>query len=234
MQTTIIPEQVKTQKIQAGVKVSRLEDKDVIFSFGSTLEDFIMLYFVLVRNIEYRVLRGFLLHRSSINNSASLSNKFGESYFIFKFGISGLLHHVVTAIADRIREQVKTQKIQAGVQVSRLKDKDVIFNIGSALEVFILLYFVLVWNILFTQNLDPEARQLQKTFDDNSSELGIHDHNSEPSSSKLVPNVYPSANTIAQSLQELDLIFSPLYDEFFTTGNSSVLKSSSPSDNSQQ
>ncbi|GJW49895.1 hypothetical protein Tco_0091246, partial [Tanacetum coccineum] len=51
-----------------------------------------------------RVLRGFLLHRSSVNNSASLSNKFGEFYFIFKFGISGLLHQVVTAIADRIRE----------------------------------------------------------------------------------------------------------------------------------
>ncbi|GJX62247.1 retrotransposon protein, putative, ty1-copia subclass [Tanacetum coccineum] len=54
-----------------------------------------------------RVLRGFLLHRSSINNSASLSNKFGEFYFIFKFGISGLLHQVVTAIADRIREMLK-------------------------------------------------------------------------------------------------------------------------------
>nr|GEV41789.1 hypothetical protein [Tanacetum cinerariifolium] len=51
-----------------------------------------------------RVLRGFLLHHSSINNSASLSNKFGKSYSIFKFGISGLVYHVVTAIADRIRE----------------------------------------------------------------------------------------------------------------------------------
>ncbi|GJV97656.1 hypothetical protein Tco_1549233 [Tanacetum coccineum] len=36
------------------------------------------------------------LHRSSINNSASLSNKFGGLYFSFKFRISGLLHHVVT------------------------------------------------------------------------------------------------------------------------------------------
>ncbi|GJT11255.1 hypothetical protein Tco_0858297 [Tanacetum coccineum] len=52
------------------------------------------------------VLRGFLLHRSSINNSASLCNKFGESYFIFKFGILGLLHHVVTTIADRMRGQL--------------------------------------------------------------------------------------------------------------------------------
>nr|GEX69279.1 putative ribonuclease H-like domain-containing protein [Tanacetum cinerariifolium] len=45
-----------------------------------------------------------ICQRSSISNSASLSNKFGESYFIFKFDISGLLYHVVTAIANRIRE----------------------------------------------------------------------------------------------------------------------------------
>ncbi|GJY31230.1 hypothetical protein Tco_0414725 [Tanacetum coccineum] len=35
--TTMVPEQVKTQKIQAGVQVSRLEDKDVISSIGSAL-----------------------------------------------------------------------------------------------------------------------------------------------------------------------------------------------------
>nr|GEY64931.1 hypothetical protein [Tanacetum cinerariifolium] len=51
-----------------------------------------------------RVLRDLIVHHSSINNSASLCNKFGGFYFIFKFGISGLLHHVVTTIADRIRE----------------------------------------------------------------------------------------------------------------------------------
>ncbi|GJS34134.1 hypothetical protein Tco_0532516 [Tanacetum coccineum] len=48
------------------------------------------------------------------------------------------------------------------------------------------------------------------------SELKIHDHNNEPSSSKLVPNVVPSADTTAPSKQELDLLFGPLYDEFFT------------------
>ncbi|GJZ22974.1 hypothetical protein Tco_0560013, partial [Tanacetum coccineum] len=36
--TTMVPEQVKTKKIQAGVQVSRLEDKDVIFSIGSALD----------------------------------------------------------------------------------------------------------------------------------------------------------------------------------------------------
>ncbi|GJR88904.1 hypothetical protein Tco_0212915 [Tanacetum coccineum] len=51
MHTTMVLEQAKTQKIQAGVKVLRLEDKDVIFSIGSTLEDFIMLFFVIVRNV---------------------------------------------------------------------------------------------------------------------------------------------------------------------------------------
>ncbi|GJZ49096.1 retrovirus-related pol polyprotein from transposon TNT 1-94 [Tanacetum coccineum] len=38
MHTTMVPEQVKTKKIQAGVQVSRLEDKDVIFSIGSALD----------------------------------------------------------------------------------------------------------------------------------------------------------------------------------------------------
>ncbi|GKB63092.1 putative ribonuclease H-like domain-containing protein, partial [Tanacetum coccineum] len=57
------------------------------------------------------VLSDFLLHCSSINNSASLSNKFGESYFIFKFGISYLLHQVVITIADRIRDVCLRQEL---------------------------------------------------------------------------------------------------------------------------
>ncbi|GKA64640.1 retrovirus-related pol polyprotein from transposon TNT 1-94 [Tanacetum coccineum] len=47
-------------------------------------------------------------------------------------------------------------------------------------------------------------------------------------------NVSPSADTTAPSQQELDLLFGPLYDEFFTAGTSSVNKSSSPTDNSKQ
>ncbi|GJU33378.1 hypothetical protein Tco_1176967 [Tanacetum coccineum] len=66
------------------------------------------------------------------------------------------------------------------------------------------------------------------------SELRIHDHNNEPSSSKMVPKVVPSADTTAPSKQELDLLFGPLYDEFFTAGTSCVNKSSSPTDNSTQ
>ncbi|GJX35087.1 retrovirus-related pol polyprotein from transposon TNT 1-94 [Tanacetum coccineum] len=42
------------------------------------------------------------------------------------------------------------------------------------------------------------------------------------------------ADTTAPSKQELDLLFGPLYDEFFNTGTSSVNKSSSPTDNSKQ
>nr|GFA35182.1 hypothetical protein [Tanacetum cinerariifolium] len=44
-------------------------------------------------------------------------------------------------------------------------------------------------------------------FDHNSSELRIHDHNNEQSSSKLVLNVVPSANKTATSRQELELLF---------------------------
>ncbi|GJT73103.1 hypothetical protein Tco_1032389 [Tanacetum coccineum] len=45
-------------------------------------------------------------------------------------------------------------------------------------------------------------------------------------------NVSPSADTTDPSQQELDLLFGPLYDEFFNDGTSRVNKSSSPTDNS--
>ncbi|GJV99309.1 hypothetical protein Tco_1554561 [Tanacetum coccineum] len=62
----------------------------------------------LILLIGYRVLRDYeaagFLTPFFIQQSESLSKKFGGFYFIFKFGILGLLHHVVTKIADRIRE----------------------------------------------------------------------------------------------------------------------------------
>ncbi|GKD40567.1 hypothetical protein Tco_1260774, partial [Tanacetum coccineum] len=51
MHTTMVPEQVKTQEIQAGVQVSRLEDTYDIFSIGSALEDIYFVVFILGRNI---------------------------------------------------------------------------------------------------------------------------------------------------------------------------------------
>ncbi|GJS22370.1 gag-pol polyprotein [Tanacetum coccineum] len=45
-------------------------------------------------------------------------------------------------------------------------------------------------------------------------------------------NVSPSADTTVPSQQELDLLFGPLYDEFFYDGTSRVNKSSSPTNNS--
>nr|GFA07703.1 Gag-Pol polyprotein [Tanacetum cinerariifolium] len=47
-------------------------------------------------------------------------------------------------------------------------------------------------------------------------------------------NVSPLADTSVPSQQELDLLFGPLYDEFFNSGTSSINKSSSPTDNSKQ
>ncbi|GJX59965.1 integrase, catalytic region, zinc finger, CCHC-type containing protein [Tanacetum coccineum] len=47
-------------------------------------------------------------------------------------------------------------------------------------------------------------------------------------------NVSPSADTTVPSQQELDLLFGPLYDEFFNDGTSRVNKSSSPTDKSTQ
>ncbi|GJX63285.1 ribonuclease H-like domain-containing protein [Tanacetum coccineum] len=76
--------------------------------------------------------------------------------------------------------------------------------------------------------------QLQMTFNHNHSVLKIQDHNNEPSSSKLIPNVSPPADTTESLQQELDFLFSPLFKEYFTAGNQSVSVSSALSDNSTQ
>nr|GFA46726.1 Gag-Pol polyprotein [Tanacetum cinerariifolium] len=49
-----------------------------------------------------------------------------------------------------------------------------------------------------------------------------------------IQNVSSSADAHVLSQQELDLLLSHLYDEFFTAGSSSVNKSSSPTNNSNQ
>ncbi|GKA30839.1 hypothetical protein Tco_0717144 [Tanacetum coccineum] len=72
------------------------------------------------------------------------------------------------------------------------------------------------------------------TSNDNTPGHRIQDHNNEPSSSKLVPNVSTPADTTDPSLQDLELLSSPMYEEYFTTGNQSVSKASAFSDNSQQ
>ncbi|GJQ89540.1 retrovirus-related pol polyprotein from transposon TNT 1-94 [Tanacetum coccineum] len=56
-----------------------------------------------------------------------------------------------------------------------------------------------------------------------------------PDPAPELQNVSPSADTTVPSQQELDLLFGPLYDEFFNDGTSRVNnKSSSPIDNSTQ
>ncbi|GJS67984.1 retrovirus-related pol polyprotein from transposon TNT 1-94 [Tanacetum coccineum] len=76
--------------------------------------------------------------------------------------------------------------------------------------------------------------QLQQTYDHNSSELRTDDHNNEPSSLKLVPNVSPPADKTDSSQQELEFLLSPLFEEYFSAGNQSVQNSSSLIDNSKQ
>ncbi|GJW08392.1 hypothetical protein Tco_1570815 [Tanacetum coccineum] len=60
-------------------------------------------------------------------------------------------------------------------------------------------------NIWLSRILDPDEQIM--TFDHNSSELGIHDHNNEQSSSKLVPKVVPLTDKTTTSRQELELLF---------------------------
>ncbi|GKC97588.1 retrovirus-related pol polyprotein from transposon TNT 1-94, partial [Tanacetum coccineum] len=53
-----------------------------------------------------------------------------------------------------------------------------------------------------------------------------------PDPAPELQNVSPSADTTVPSQKELDLLFGPLYDEFFNDGTSRVNKSSSATDNS--
>ncbi|GJR61497.1 hypothetical protein Tco_1503659 [Tanacetum coccineum] len=66
------------------------------------------------------------------------------------------------------------------------------------------------------------------------SELEIYDRSNEPSSSKLVPQVVAQADKTATSQQKLELLFSPMYEEYINAGNPSVSKSSTLFDNLQQ
>ncbi|GKB64305.1 hypothetical protein Tco_0920491, partial [Tanacetum coccineum] len=66
------------------------------------------------------------------------------------------------------------------------------------------------------------------------SELEICNHSNEPSSSKLVLKVVALVDKTATSQQELELLFSPMYEEYFNAGNPSLSKSSTLSDNLQQ
>ncbi|GJW61121.1 hypothetical protein Tco_0110456 [Tanacetum coccineum] len=67
----------------------------------------------------------------------------------------------------------------------------------------------------------------QMTSDHNSSELGIHDHNNELSSSKLVPKVVPPADKTATSRQELELLFQHHITMLRSTWKNALLKMSS-------
>nr|GEU40318.1 hypothetical protein [Tanacetum cinerariifolium] len=69
---------------------------------------------------------------------------------------------------------------------------------------------------------DRSSRSIQigtETSDHNSLELGIYDHINEPSSSKLVLKVVPLADKTVTLQQELEFLFSPIYEEYFIAGN---------------
>nr|GEZ93975.1 hypothetical protein [Tanacetum cinerariifolium] len=84
-----------------------------------------------------------------------------------------------------------------------------------------------------------EIKEMSKTFVANNA-LGLVPQRQQASdydNSDPVPqlqNVSSSADAHVLSQQELDLLFGPLYDEFFTAGTSSVNKSSSLTNNSNQ
>ncbi|GJX14250.1 ribonuclease H-like domain-containing protein [Tanacetum coccineum] len=87
-----------------------------------------------------------------------------------------------------------------------------------------------------TSGLVPQ-RQKTSVANDTSGLVPQRQKASDYDNSDPVPqlqHVSPSVDTTAPSQQELDLLFGPLYDEFFNAGTLSVNKPSSPTDNSKQ
>ncbi|GKA78084.1 retrovirus-related pol polyprotein from transposon TNT 1-94 [Tanacetum coccineum] len=152
-----------------------------------------------------RVVRGFLLRRSLINNSASLSNKFGGFYFIFKFGISGLLHHVVTAIADRIRgSSTDTEIPRRSTKYQDMKSQ----TSSSALVALWMSLFCCTLYLLGTLPRDSNASSSSTTLNYSSSLHpldDIVDENDEESfcsnSSSSSQNVSSSSNVVSRVRQ---------------------------------
>nr|GEW94469.1 hypothetical protein [Tanacetum cinerariifolium] len=84
-----------------------------------------------------------------------------------------------------------------------------------------------------------EIKEMSETYvaNDSSDLVSQRQKASDYDNSDPVPqlqNVSSSVDAHVPSQQELDLLFGPLYDEFFTAGTSSVNKSSSPISNSNQ
>ncbi|GJS16015.1 hypothetical protein Tco_0410487, partial [Tanacetum coccineum] len=90
----------------------------------------------------------------------------------------------------------------------------------------------------FDDNTSGLFPQPQMIFDHNSSNLApqrqhaLDYDNSGPT--PQLQEVSPPAEKTDTSLQELELLFSPMYEEYFNAGNQSVSKSSALFDNLQQ
>ncbi|GJT69792.1 putative ribonuclease H-like domain-containing protein [Tanacetum coccineum] len=161
----------------------------------------------------------------------------------------------------------KTHKIQAGVQVSRLEDTDIIFIIGSTLEVFIMLYLYLI-GTLDGENLDKMKEKgnacifvgystqsraytvfnkrrriivetIHVNFDELTQMASDHvssdpvpqclttalEHDSLSPGPQSQENVSQVAETVTMS-NELDFLFSPMFDELLNGTTLVVSKSS--------
>ncbi|GJR32702.1 hypothetical protein Tco_1108934 [Tanacetum coccineum] len=89
-----------------------------------------------------------------------------------------------------------------------------------------------------TNGFDETQRKFETSVANDTSGLVPQRQNASdydnPDPAPELQNSSPLADTTVPSQQELDILFGPLYDEFFNDGNSRVNKSSSPTDNSTQ
>nr|GEZ33980.1 hypothetical protein [Tanacetum cinerariifolium] len=139
MHTAMVPEQVKTIKIQARIQVLRPRDSEDNFSFGSALEDGEVVYTTILSMV-YKVF--CILH---VNDKLKIVQATSKFQSLLKIGMGKLIQLMHTAM---VLEQVKKIKIQDGTHVSRPRELKRQLQLWKRFGRRHLIVFVIVRNII--------------------------------------------------------------------------------------
>ncbi|GJU98944.1 hypothetical protein Tco_1328215 [Tanacetum coccineum] len=128
MHTTMVPEQVRIRDSKLSTR-SKLEDKDVIFSIGNALEDFILLYFILDRNIPIPTqLHKWIVEQSDLDDLEKYRRE------IIEGSVTVGLTLKMTCAQDEIGRNVLPVQIRVMLNVRSNHESADVRNNGDAVE----------------------------------------------------------------------------------------------------
>ncbi|GJT47137.1 hypothetical protein Tco_0955852 [Tanacetum coccineum] len=119
-------------------------------------------------------------------------------------------------LPKRIPEQVKPQKIQAGVQVSRLEDKDVIFSIGSVLDVISLLNTKFVNHLPKWSRFVTRVKQARNLHEVSFDQMYEYLKQNEPDANEVhaMKSIFPDPLTLIANIYNPSLSYSSYKSQY--------------------